>query len=280
MSLDDPVNEPADDTSWVPPGVDKDKVSVARVYDYYLGGTHNFSADRDMGRSAIAIEPTVSDVARANRSFLGRVVRFMIGQGIRQFVDIGSGIPTQDNVHEVAQRAADDTRVVYVDNDPVAVGHSRAMLAGNDRTAIVQEDMRRPDDIFANPIVREMVDLDRPVGLLCFYVLHFVTDAEDPAAVTAAMRDHVAPGSYLALSHITRHGQRDADVEAGEKLYKRASSPIRIRDRNEIEAMFTGFELVEPGVVFLPEWRSDGPGALYEDDPRKSWALAGVGRKY
>ena len=169
----------ADEASWVPPGIDTTKASIARVYDWWLGGEHNFLVDQDAARAMIAVEPKTRAIARAYRAFLIRAVRFLAGEaGIRQFLDIGSGIPTAQNVHEVAQETAPGSRVVYVDNDDVAVAHSRLLLEGNPDTAVILADIRDPQKILDHPETRRLIDFSQPVGLLLVAILHFITEAE------------------------------------------------------------------------------------------------------
>ncbi len=267
----------AEDPEWVPPGVDTKRANPARVYDYWLGGTHNFLADQDMGRSIAAVEPNVRLIARANRAFIGRAVRFLAAAGIRQFLDIGSGIPTQGNVHEVAQRADPAARVVYADIDPVAIAHSKAILAADPNAAVIDGDVRDPDQVLGHSVTRQLIDFTQPVGLLLAAVLHFISDLDDPAGCVAALRDRLAPGSYLVLAHATDESQ--AVAKAAEKVYQSGvPSEGRIRSRAEIMALFAGFDLVEPGLVYLPQWRPDAPEDV-PDDPSSVWFLAGVGRK-
>ena len=267
----------AEDLSWVPAGVDTGKPSIARVYDYWLGGTHNLQADRDAARAMIAVEPNGRAIIRANRDFLARAVRFLTGAGIRQFLDIGSGIPTQGNVHEVAQTAAPDAKVVYADIDPVAVAHSRAILRGNLAAVAVRADLREPAAILASPEVLRLIDFGQPVGLLLAAVLHFVPDDRDPWRVVATLRDALAPGSYLVLSHGTADGKPGV-AAAAQKLYNRSVAQASLRPRAAIERFFSGFDMVEPGVVDLPEWRPASP-ANGGGDTAKYWILGGVGCK-
>src|SRR6266498_1582061 len=181
--------------------INTDVAHPARMYDYYLGGKDNFPADREAADQALAASPAVRDMARQNRAFLQRVVRFLARDaGIRQFIDIGAGLPTQGNVHEIAQAITPDARVVYVDNDPIVVVHSDALLAGHNTTAI-KADLREPNVILEHPEVREVIDLDQPVAVLLVAVLHFLQDADDPVGVVARLRDAMAAGSYLAISH-------------------------------------------------------------------------------
>lgn len=267
-----------DQPDWAPPDVDTKQANAARVYDYWLGGEHNFLADQDLGRSIAAVEPNVRAIARANRAFLGRAVRFLAGAGIRQFLDIGSGIPTEGNVHEVAQQADPGARVVYADIDPVAIAHSRAILAGNASAAVINGDVRDPEEVLGSPVTRGLLDFSQPVGLLLVAVLHFLGDAEDPARSVAQLRDALAPGSYLVLAHATNESRPEL-TEAAEKVYQSGvPSRGRTRTRTEIMAFFAGFDLVEPGLVYLPQWRPDAPGDA-PADAEKYWFLAGVARK-
>jgi S-adenosyl methyltransferase len=191
----------AERASWVPASVDVTVPNAARVYDYALGGYHNFAADREFMQRAEVSWPGLGLLAHANRAYLGRVVRFLVDAGIKQFLDIGSGIPTVGNVHEVAQPIAPGVRVVYVDIDPVAVAHGQEMLAGNPDADAVQADIRRPDEVLDHPVVQELLDFSEPIGLLLIAVLHFVPDADDPAGILAGLRSRLAPGSYVAISH-------------------------------------------------------------------------------
>jgi hypothetical protein len=258
-------------------GIDLDRPSAARVYDFYLGGFHNFAADREMGRQAVRMWPELPEIMRANRGFLRRAVEFLAAAGVRQFLDLGSGIPTVGNVHEVAQRAAPDARVVYVDNDPVAVEHARAILAGNDLTAVVQADLRDPDSVLADPTVRSRLDLSRPTAVLMVAVLHFIPDADDPAGLVSRFRDAIPAGSYLALSHATAGEQADRAAEH-RGLYQRTATPMTMRTSDQVERFFAGWELVPPGVVYLPQWRPE-PGGPAVERPERMPGLAGVGRK-
>jgi len=257
------------------PEVDPERPSAARVYDYFLGGAHNFAVDRMLAEQIAAMTPNIGETMRSNRVFLRRAVRFLADQGIRQFLDIGSGIPTAGNVHEIALDAAPDSTVVYVDIDPVAVEHSRAILAGVDRTGVICADVRDPVRVIAE--AEELLDLTRPVAVLLAGVLHFVPDADRPAAAVSALRAAVAPGSYLLVSHATADGQPPEVIEA-QRLSARTATEISLRSRNEIAAYFDGFELVDPGLVFIPQWRPD-PQDPVDDHPERVGAYAGVGRK-
>lgn len=256
---------------WVPAEVDIDRPSAARMYDFYLGGCHNFAADRQAAATVAAGIPDVAAGARANRSFLRRVVRFLADAGIRQYLDIGSGIPTAGNVHEIARRSTPSARVVYVDNDPIAVAHSQAILAGVDGVTALRGDLRRPDDLLADPALRAGIDLAEPVAVLLLAVLHFIPDSDDPAGIIRTLRQAMAPGSFLAISH----GSADArprQASAGSLAYQHTANPLTLRSRPEVTALFAGFDLVEPGVVWLPDWRPDEP------TPPLPAMLGGVGR--
>jgi hypothetical protein len=262
--------------SWASDDVDIEHASPARVYDYYLGGSHNFAVDRQIARQAMELWPELPLIMQANRAFLRRSVRYLVKQGITQFLDIGSGIPTEGNVHEVAQAAAPGTRVVYVDVDPVAAAHSRAILAGNPRADVVQADLRDVAAIFDDPMARGLLDPTQPLGLLMVAMLHFVPDQADPVNIVAQYRKMMPPGSYLVLSHATHEGRPD---QAGShtELYRRAGAPLTMRSRLEVETLLGGFDLVPPGVVFLPLWRPDSPADV-DDHPERFTGFAAVGR--
>jgi SAM-dependent methyltransferase len=263
--------------SWAPSEVDLERPSAARVYDYYLGGLHNFAADRQMAARAVADWPELPRIMQANRAFLRRAVRFLAAQGIDQFLDIGSGIPTVGNVHEVAQAADPGARVVYVDTDPVAVAHSRALLADNPRTGVVEADFVDVDAVLDDPVTRGLLDLDRPGAVLVVALLHFVGDERDPAGALGRYRDAMAPGSYLVVSHASADGapQRAPDHQA---LYRRTATPMTMRSHEQVTALLDGFSLVDPGVVFLPLWRPDDPDGVVEN-PERFTGYAAVGRR-
>jgi SAM-dependent methyltransferase len=264
--------------SWVPPGIDTQRANVARVYDYWLGGSHNFLADQDLGRAIAAVEPNVRAIARANRAFVGRAVRFLAAAGIRQFLDIGSGIPTQGNVHEVAQRADPAARVAYVDIDPVAIAHSKAILSGNDNATIIDADLRDPEKILAHPATQRLIDFGQPAGLLIVAMLHFISDAEDPWRLVAALRDALAPGSYLVLCHGTNESKPSV-AKAAQKVYNSSvATQVHVRSRAEILRFFDGFELVDPGLVYIPQWHPDSSSDV-PGDPSQFWGLVGVAIK-
>jgi hypothetical protein len=255
----------------------------ARIYDYLLGGKDNYPADRDVAEQVVAIAPVARDVVQDNRAFLRRVVRFLTREaGIRQFIDLGSGLPTQGNVHEIAQAIAPEARVVYVDNDAMVVTHSRALLAG-DNTLAVQADLREPDVILKHPEVRELIDFDQPIALLLLAILHFLPDDQDPLGIVARFREALPAGSYLTISHGTRDVPARPDMSAEamaemgarvERLYQQTTASIVTRGRAQVERFFDGFDLVDPGLVEIQRWRPDDersllPGGFY----------GGVGRK-
>jgi SAM-dependent methyltransferase len=273
-----PINNdaPASRPDWAPSGIDIDQPSAARMYDYYLGGSHNFAADREAAKAVIAAIPDVADGCRANRAFLRRVVRELVAAGVRQFVDIGSGIPTVGNVHEVAQRIAPDTRVVYVDSDPVAVIHAQQLLAGNDRVGVLRADLRQPAQILGHPDAAALMDFGQPVAILLFAVLHFVSDADNPTAVLAALRDALAPGSYLAITHGTGDS-RPRSASDAQGVYQRTAYPLTMRSRAGIASLFGGFDLIEPGLVWVSQWRPDSLEEI-DEHPERHAIIGGVGR--
>jgi len=244
----------------------------ARIYDYFLGGKDNYPADREAAERVLAAVPQARQMAQANRAFLQRVVRFLAGEvGIRQFLDIGTGIPTQGNVHEIAHATAPAARVVYVDNDPIVLVHSRALLAGVN-TTIIEGDLRQPDAIWNDPKLRRVIDFDQPVAVLLVAILHFIADAEDPAGIVARLRDGMAPGSYLAISHGTADFHPEATPTAA-RAYDRTTAQLSPRSHAEVERFFDGFELLEPGLVPISLWRPDG------DIPEGKGVYGGIGRK-
>jgi hypothetical protein len=258
--------------SWAPEGVDIERPSAARLYDYALGGSHNFAVDRELFRNLVATVPDLVAQAHASRAFLRRAVRFCVAAGISQFLDIGSGIPTRGNVHQIAPEA----RVMYIDVDPVAVAHSQAILADNDRVGVLQEDLRRPDQILGHPEVRRVIDFSQPVAVLLLAMLHLVPEEDDPAGHIARLRDALVPGSYLAISHGTSDDR--PETAEGARVLQRGSVPTTLRTRAEVARMFAGFELVEPGIVWASQWRPDDPDDV-DGRPERSIMLAGVGRK-
>ncbi|GGM49893.1 SAM-dependent methyltransferase [Dactylosporangium sucinum] len=260
---------------WAPAGVDTTVPNAARVYDYALGGYHNFAVDREFAERAMQAWPGIGRVAYANRAYLGRAVEWLVDAGVRQFLDIGSGIPTLGNVHEVAQALAPDARVMYVDIDEVAVMHSEAILAGNPRAAAVQGDLRKPQEILANPRVQELLDLGQPVAVLLVAVLHFIADEDDPAGIVRELGDALVGGSYVAVSHFTRTTGLDSEQDRVTKLYDQTPTSVRARTPEQVAEILGGLELIGPGVVPATAWHPDPE----VDEPEQPAVLAAVGRK-
>jgi SAM-dependent methyltransferase len=244
----------AERAEWIPSDVDTSVPSAARIYDALLGGEHNFAVDREFAQQAKRVFPGVAESCRANRSFLARLVRYLVEHGVRQFLDIGSGIPTSGSVHEVAQRIDPRCRVVYVDNEPVAVTHSEMLLRANANATIVRADMRDPDTILRSTVVREMVDFDQPIAVFMLALLHFVPDQDDPAGLVARYRDALPPGGYLAISHATAES-RPEEMRALVRLYASSSNPAVARPNQWITDLFGEFALTPPGTVYTPQWR-------------------------
>ncbi|MBF6246296.1 SAM-dependent methyltransferase [Nocardia elegans] len=265
-----------DRPAWAPEGVDMQRPSPARMYDALLGGSHNFEVDRHAAAEGRKLVPDLPRLALSNRAFLRRAVRFMIDSGIRQFLDVGSGIPTAGNVHEVAHDIDPSIRVLYADIDPVAVTHAATILEGNDHAGAIEADLRKPEELLARARETGLIDFDRPVGLLLVAVLHLLQDEERPREQVAALRAAVAPGSYIAISHLSSAHR----PEAAARIHEESTSGvgIRFRDRAAIVDMFTGWEPVEPGVVELPLWRPESERDLHET-PGRSLGLGGVGHK-
>jgi len=266
-------------SAWVTDEVQMDKPSVARLYDYLLGGYHNFEIDRLVAKRIIEIYPDSGPSAHACRAFLRRVVNFLVEQGIEQFLDIGSGIPTVGNVHEVAQKANPDARVVYVDIDPVAVAHSRAILKDNPNATAIRGNVVQPDQILNHAEVKSLLDFDQPVASLLLLVLHTVLDDEEAYDAVRTLRDGLAPGSYIAVSHGTRDDAPPGVVEQIAKLSAATSTPGQERSRAQIQRFFDGFELVEPGLVRPPLWRPEVSDDIFLDQPERVLIFGGVGRK-
>lgn len=248
----------------------------ARIYDYLLGGSANFAVDREAAGKLLALEPQTGRYMRANRAFLRRVVAFLARAGVDQFLELGSGVPTVGHVHEIAGAINPNARIVYVDNEPVAAAYGRRLLAGVPGTAMVAEDIREPARVLSHPDVTAVLDLDRPVAVLMMAVLHFILDDQRVGELIAAYRQRTAAGSYLAISHAS--GERHAATRQAEEQYRSTSQPFRSRDIDAIRAMFTGYELVEPGVVYIADWRPDpGPDPYAVAGPQV--IAGGLGRK-
>jgi hypothetical protein len=263
-----------DHPEWV---IDPETPSVARMYDYYLGGKDNYASDREAARQVLAAMPNVLEFTRANRRLLSRAVTMMAARGVRQFLDIGSGLPTQENVHEVAQRAAPDSRIVYVDNDPIVLTHARALLADNPLTTVVQADLRDPEGLLDDPGIKAWIDFDQPVGLLLLAILHFVPDEDRPAEIVARLRAPLAPGSYLVISH-GHKGEisRNVEDQVRSAYGRTGAGDIIPRGVDEVTALFEGTELIGPGLVQVADWRPDGEPI--PPDMSSPGFLAGVGR--
>ncbi|MEG8280234.1 SAM-dependent methyltransferase [Streptomyces sp. AHA2] len=264
--------------AWAPRSIDISVPSVSRMYDYYLGGSHNFEVDREAARRAMEFMPGLPKIMQANRAFMRRAVRFAAAEGIGQFLDVGSGIPTFGNVHEVAQAARPGARVVYVDHDPVAVAHSRAVLQGNDDAGVVAADLLKPQEILRSAEVERLIDLNRPVALLLVAILHFVEDEDDPYGAVRELTEALAPGSMLVLTHASYEGIPLPPERAGGAVdvYEDIRNPLIMRSREEIARFFEGYDMVEPGLVAMPRWRPDT--APEDEDPYAFSGFAGVGR--
>ena len=267
----------------VPPGVDPAVPSPARMYDYYLGGAHNYQVDRDAGERIRALLPELSEAAWANRGFHQRAARRIAQQGVRQFIDIGSGLPTVGNTHQVVQKVHPRNRVVYVDHDPVVLAYATELLADNKDATLIQADLRDPDAVLGNPELRSLIDLSEPTGLLMTWVLHLVSDSSDPWGLVRRYLDALAPGSYLALSHASADVVPPRAVRNIEKEYERASEQVYFRPKADIERFFEGLELMspyegaKPAVTFVGLFDCEDPEAA--DDDSSHWTYAAVGRR-
>jgi S-adenosyl methyltransferase len=268
----------------VPQDIDPTRPSPARLYDYYLGGSDNFAADREAAEAIRARMPELADAAWANRGFHQRAAVWLAGsRGIRQFIDIGSGLPTQNNTHQAVQKVAPDASVVYVDNDPLVRVHASALLTGEGSTRVITADLRDPDGVLNHPQTRELIDFGRPVGLLMTAVLHFVADSSNPRGLVARYMAALAPDSYLVLGHATADQKPPAAVRAILDVYAGATEQIYLRTRAEVERFFDGLELVPPyegapaAVTYVGEWGAEDPGLADSDGSR--WNYGGVARR-
>jgi S-adenosyl methyltransferase len=267
----------------IPEGVDPGKPTPARMYDYFLGGTNNFEVDRQLGDRLKALVPEIGDSAWANRSFHQRAARWMADHGLRQFIDIGAGLPTQGNTHDLVQQVAPEARVVYVDNDPMVLAHGSALLGDSSNTKIILADLREPDRLLNHPDLRALIDFGEPVGLLLTGVLYFVADASDPWGLVAACVAAIPPGSYVALSHLTGDSKPSRAVEESKNVYSRGTENIYFRSKAEVERFFEGLELVppyegaEPVISHVGLWGAEDPDAADTDDSR--WLYCGVARR-
>lgn len=255
----------------MPASIDLDRPNAARVYDYLLGGGCNFEPDRVFADTLLKTNPEADEMVRLNRAFLGRAVRFCVSQGVRQFLDLGSGLPTAGNVHEIAERAAPGCRVVYVDNEPIAVEHGQLMLDGNDHAAVAWADVVDVDAVLGSQPVQRLIDFTQPVAITMAAVLHFVPDSADPYQVVARYVQAMTSGSFLVVSHGA--GADERLLQYGRQLY---GQPITPRTREDIRALLADTQLVDPGVVWTPQWRPEfDPG----HHPERARIYAAVGRK-
>jgi hypothetical protein len=249
------------------------------MYDYYLGGKDHYPADREAAEKVIAAMPqgVIRTAARQNRGFLGRAVRYLAGEaGIRQFLDIGTGLPTMGSVHEIAKAIAPESRIVYVDNDPIVIAHGREMLQGHDQAVIIQHDLREPGKILADDELRQTLRPDRPVAVLLVAILHFISDDEDPQGILERLFATLPSGSHLVISHAT--ADSFSQMHDAVQVYRKATTTMHNRGYKEINALLRGLDLVQPGLVWLPQWRPD-PDTGLRDDPGKSLCYAAVARK-
>jgi SAM-dependent methyltransferase len=245
------------------------------MYDYFLGGAQNFAADRDAAEQAVLAFPHIRVGARVNRSFLGRAVTYLTQHGVDQFLDLGSGIPTVGNVHEIAHRHNPTARVAYIDYEPVAVAHARRLLAGDPRVSITQADIREAHDVLAAPGVRHLLDFSRPVAVLAMGILHFLPDSDDPYGMLATYRDACVPGSALAISHGSQVTLTDEQIRRFLLAYARTPTPALFRTVEEILPLLDGYEIVEPGLVLLPQWHPYDP--VGDEEARAANIYGGVG---
>ncbi|GIH22383.1 SAM-dependent methyltransferase [Acrocarpospora phusangensis] len=264
-------------------GIDTTRPSVSRVYDFLLGGKDNFAIDRQVAQMVLKIAPDAPDAAFANRGFLRRVIHHLTAEaGVRQFLDIGSGLPTQGNVHEVAQAVDPEARVVYVDHDPIVLAHGRALLATNDTTTVIEADIRDPRSILDHPDTKRLIDFSRPVGLLLFSILHHINDDEDPEGLAAQFRDVLAPGSFMAISHFQNPGDAHPEAAAhaanAEILFNENLGTGRWRTKEEILAYFGDMEVLEPGLVPLAEWRAEPDAYIFSGITYHTY-VGGLARK-
>ncbi|GAA2353661.1 SAM-dependent methyltransferase [Nonomuraea africana] len=264
----------------VPPGVDPSVPSSARVYDYLLGGKDHLAVDRAVADRLLSVAPDTRLVARANRLFMVRAVRHLAEQGVRQFIDLGTGIPTSPSVHETAREVSPACRVVYVDYDPMVRMHADVLLATTPGVASIQADVRKPGEILSDPHITGLIDFDQPVGVLMVGVLHFIMDSEDPGGIVAAFRERMAPGSHLVLSHTMAESSPEAIAQL---TMATANSPAQatFRTREQVERFFEGFDLIGPGLVPVQEWRlgheDEAQIPLLDEAPRLR-VDGGVGR--
>ncbi|MBO0803731.1 MAG: SAM-dependent methyltransferase [Nocardiopsaceae bacterium] len=258
-----------------PAGIDVSRPSVARMYDYYLDGKDNFQIDRDAVAQVEEAMPEIRQLARENRAFLRRAVRYMARLGIRQFIDIGSGLPTAGNTHEIARQVIPDARVVYIDNDPVVLAHGRALLATDESTTVATADMRNPAEVLEHPETTRLIDFTQPVGVLLIAMIHFIALADQPR-IMGHLRDALPPGSHITGTHATADCNSAEAAARIEAVYATTPTPIYFRARADVARFFDGLDLVEPGLVTIDEWRPDPSDPAPE--PTR-WLYGAVGRK-
>jgi hypothetical protein len=261
---------------WLPTEIDTTTAHTARVYDYFLGGKDNFPADREAAELILRSNPGMRDTCREQRGYLRRAVRHLTRLGIRQFVDIGTGLPTQENTHEVAQAIAPETRVAYLDNDPIVLAHARVLMADrhHGRTVFIHADAREPERLLADPALVDLIDFDEPVAVLLVGLLHFLPDHEQPGVIVKTLLDAVPSGSYLVISHGTADHAPDIG-RATQAAYQSSSMPCRVRTREEVMEILGDVELLEPGLVLLADWHPDEPVS----ENAQNITYAAVGKK-
>jgi hypothetical protein len=259
-------------------GLDTSTPNDARIANYFLGGKDNFAADREAAEQILAVAPEVRTMARESQAFQGRVLRYLVEQGVTQFLNVGAGIPGQQNTHEVAQSLTPDARVVYVSRDPVVLSHSRALLATDSRTGVVEGDILHPAELVAHPGVRRVLDTERPVGVIFVSALQFIPDEDDPFKRVAELRDWMPAGSHLVVIHAVFDARPEAAqpiVGVYQRVFNRMMDASRTID--QVQGFFDGFEMVDPGLVYIRGWRPDNPLNVHR--PEKAWLAGGVGRK-
>lgn len=260
---------------WIPPDLPLDKPSPSRIYDCLLGGFHNLEIDRVVVEKLLENVPDLRLMALANRAFLRRVVRYLLSEGIDQFLDVGSGIPTAGNVHELVHAANPEAHVVYVDIDPVAVAHSNAILLDNPKATAMRADACDIEDLIQMPEVRRLIDFNRPLAVLFLSLLHYIVEDEKAYHITRVVTQNVCAGSFIAISHPARDAVRQ-EIDESRDTFRKASN-TKNRTIEEITRFFNGFEIVEPGLVYIPNWHPEGPDDLYLDNPRLAYSMGGVG---
>jgi SAM-dependent methyltransferase len=257
--------------------VDLSRASIARVYNYLLGGKEHLEVDRRAANALLNVVPEAAELAKDNRSFRRRALQYLVREaGIRQIIDVGSGLPSTDNVHEVAHAIDPGVRIVYVDNDPVVLAHARALLATDEHTVVVTADLRKPDSIYDHPDLRELINLDEPFAVLLSGVVHHLTDEDDPAAVVAAVRDRLSPGSHLLITHFLDDDESRAHALERAFLHGGLGSG-RFRTWEQLRGHFDGLEMVEPGLVYANDWRPDNHTPT--EGPVHTLIAGGIGRR-